>query len=192
MVNDIVREVEKIAEEIGIDRKRSIGEVAAELKVKTHVIRFWEENFPQIKPEVGSGGRRYYYNKQLKTLRRIKRFLYEEGYTIAGLKKLLGRKNKEEFQEEKKQDLDFLLSETPAEWQKRQVIEIDDFISEEMKVEEAEVRVGAGSKINPGARLLDFANLEVPLVDLAVKRGIEDRMVSIRANIAKLKNLWVI
>jgi DNA-binding transcriptional MerR regulator len=191
MVNDIAREVEKIAEEIGIDRKRSIGEVAAELKVKAHVIRFWEENFPQIKPEIGSGGRRYYYNKQLKILRRIKGFLYDEGYTIAGLKKLLGRKNKEEFHEEKKQDLDFLLSETPAEWQKRQMIEIDDFISEDLKVEEVEVRVVAGSKINPGTRLLDFANLEVPLVDLTVKRGIEERIVSIRANIAKLKNLWV-
>ena len=46
---------------------------------------------------------RYYYNKQLKILRRIKKFLYEDGYTIAGLRKLLKAKNKDEFILEKKQ-----------------------------------------------------------------------------------------
>jgi DNA-binding transcriptional MerR regulator len=89
MLHNIAREVQKLADDLGVDRKRSIGEVAKELKVETHVIRFWEENFPQIKPEIGAGKRRYYYNKQLKILKRIKKFLYEEGYTVAGLQKLL-------------------------------------------------------------------------------------------------------
>ena len=89
MPHDIAREIEKLADDLGIDRKRSIGDVAKELKVETHIIRFWEEKFPQIKPEIGTGQRRYYYNKQLKILKRIKKFLYEDGYTIGGLQKLL-------------------------------------------------------------------------------------------------------
>ena len=72
MPHNIAREVEKLADDLGMDRKRSIGEVAKELKIETHVIRFWEEKFPQIKPDIGAGKRRYYYNKQLKVLKRIK------------------------------------------------------------------------------------------------------------------------
>ncbi len=106
MPNDIARELEKLADDLGVDRKRSIGEVARELKVETHVIRFWEEKFPQIKPEIGPGKRRYYYNKQLKVLKRIKQFLYEEGYTIAGLQKLLKKRKQNEYKDE---DLDFIL-----------------------------------------------------------------------------------
>ena len=107
MLQNIAREVQKLADDLGVDRKRSIGEVAKELKVETHVIRFWEENFPQIKPEIGVGKRRYYYNKQLKILKRIKKFLYEEGYTVAGLQKLLKKRKHDDRKEE---DLDIILS----------------------------------------------------------------------------------
>ena len=106
MTNDIAREVEKLADDFGIDKKRSIGEVAQELDVEPHVIRFWEEQFPQIKPEIGKGGRRYYYNKQLKVLKRIKKFLHDEGYTIAGLQKLLKRRKHDSHKEE---DLDIIV-----------------------------------------------------------------------------------
>lgn len=104
---DIAKEVEKLADNLGIDRKRSIGEVAKELKVATHIIRFWEEKFPQIQPEIGNGKRRYYYNKQLKILKRIKKFLYEEGYTIAGLQKLLKKRKQDNYKDE---DLDLILN----------------------------------------------------------------------------------
>ncbi len=100
MYQDIEKELEKFADDFGIDRKRSIGEVAEELGVETHVIRFWEEQFSQIKPEHGKGGRRYYYNKQLKVLKRIKKFLYEEDYTIAGLQKLLKKRKQDSYKEE--------------------------------------------------------------------------------------------
>ncbi|MDX2082614.1 MAG: MerR family transcriptional regulator [Rickettsiales bacterium] len=106
MTNDIAREVEKLADDLGVDRKRSIGEAARELKIETHVIRFWEEKFPQIKPEIGAGKRRYYYNRQLKVLKRIKQFLYEEGYTINGLQKLLKKRKQNNYQDE---DLDIIL-----------------------------------------------------------------------------------
>ena len=106
MTNNIAREVEKLADDFGIDKKRSIGDVAHELGVEPHVIRFWEEQFPQIKPEIGKGGRRYYYNKQLKVLKRIKKFLHEEGYTIAGLQKLLKRRKHNSYKEE---DLDIIM-----------------------------------------------------------------------------------
>lgn len=107
MSNDIAKEIEKLADDFGIDKKRSIGDVAQELNVEPHVIRFWEEQFPQIQPEIGKGGRRYYYNKQLKVLKRIKKFLHDEGYTIAGLQKLLKKRKPDSYKEE---DLDIIAS----------------------------------------------------------------------------------
>jgi DNA-binding transcriptional MerR regulator len=107
VIHDIAKEIEKLADDLGIDRKRSIGDVARELKVETHIIRFWEEKFPQIKPEIGEGKRRYYYNKQLKILKRIKKFLYEDGYTINGLQKLLKQRKHDNYKEE---DLDVIIS----------------------------------------------------------------------------------
>lgn len=177
MTSDITRGVEKIAEELGIDRKRSIGEVAQELKIEPHVIRFWEENFPQIKPQIGAGKRRYYYNKQLKILRRIKKFLYEEGYTIAGLKKLLNRRKKDDSKEE---DLEFLVQAT--EISSSQEIEIDDFINSEVKVE-------IGSKIDPAAKLMDFSNIKVSLFDPRIKKEISHFLQSARQNLKRLKTI---
>ncbi len=124
MNNDIARELEKLADELGEDRKRSIGDVAKELKVETHVIRFWEEKFPQIRPEIGAGKRRYYYNKQLRVLKRIKQFLYEEGYTIAGLQKLLKKRKHNEYKDE---DLDLILSAEIAR-NSQDNFDLDDFI----------------------------------------------------------------
>ncbi len=131
MTNEIAREVEKLAEEFGFDKKRSIGEVAHELGVEPHVIRFWEDNFAQIKPEIGKGGRRYYYNKQIAVLRRIKKFLYEEGYTIAGLQKLLKKRKVDAYKEE---DLDFIALEGDNEF------EIDDFVQVEIVQNQLEGR----------------------------------------------------
>ncbi len=132
MPNDIARELEKLADDLGVDRKRSIGEVARELKVETHVIRFWEEKFPQIKPEIGLGKRRYYYNKQLKVLKRIKQFLYEEGYTIAGLQKLLKKRKQNEYKDE---DLDFILDGDFAKNVHEKNPDDNDFMIEDFIVE---------------------------------------------------------
>lgn len=71
---------------------RTIAEVAEELGVATHVLRFWETKFPQIKPMKRSGGRRYYRPDDVELVRRIRDFLYEKRYTIEGVQKLFKQK----------------------------------------------------------------------------------------------------
>ena len=71
---------------------RTIAEVADELDVATHVLRFWETKFPQIKPMKRSGGRRYYRPDDVELVRRIRDFLYEKRYTIEGVQKLFKEK----------------------------------------------------------------------------------------------------
>lgn len=68
---------------------RTISEVADELDVQQHVLRFWETKFSQIKPLKRGGGRRYYRPEDVRLLRSIHRLLYTEGYTIKGVQKLL-------------------------------------------------------------------------------------------------------
>jgi len=71
------------------DAFRTISEVAQELEVPQHVLRFWESKFPQVKPLKRAGGRRYYRPDDVLLLRRIRQCLYEQGYTIKGVQKLL-------------------------------------------------------------------------------------------------------
>ena len=76
---------------------KTIGEVARDLnlinlkngKLNTHTIRFWEKEFKQIKPKIFSGKRRYYDQKNIETLKKIKFLLKEKGLTINGAKKFL-------------------------------------------------------------------------------------------------------
>jgi len=68
---------------------RTISEVAGDLEVPQHVLRFWESKFPQIKPLKRAGGRRYYRPDDVALLRRIRQCLYDQGYTIKGVQKLL-------------------------------------------------------------------------------------------------------
>jgi DNA-binding transcriptional MerR regulator len=68
---------------------RTISEVADELKVPKHVLRFWEGRFPQIRPMKRGGGRRYYRPEDLTLLRGICHLLHAEGYTIKGVQKIL-------------------------------------------------------------------------------------------------------
>jgi DNA-binding transcriptional MerR regulator len=68
---------------------RTISEVADELDVAQHVLRFWESKFPQVRPLKRGGGRRYYRPEDVELLRQIRSLLYEEGYTIRGAQKLL-------------------------------------------------------------------------------------------------------
>ena len=68
---------------------RTIGEVAEELDLPAHVLRFWESKFPQLRPLKRGGGRRYYRPEDIALLRRIRQCLYQDGYTIRGVQKLL-------------------------------------------------------------------------------------------------------
>lgn len=74
---------------------RTISEVADELSVPQHVLRFWESKFSQVRPLKRGGGRRYYRPEDVTLLRQIRGLLYDHGYTIRGVQKVLregGRK----------------------------------------------------------------------------------------------------
>jgi len=68
---------------------RTISEVADDLHIPQHVLRFWETKFPQVKPMKRGGGRRYYRPDDIALLRRISDLLYIQGYTIKGVQRLL-------------------------------------------------------------------------------------------------------
>ena len=71
------------------DAFRTISEVADEIDVPQHVLRFWETRFTQIRPLKRAGGRRYYRPEDVELLRRIRELLYNNGYTIKGVQRLL-------------------------------------------------------------------------------------------------------
>jgi DNA-binding transcriptional MerR regulator len=79
-VQTVERRVEKSAQAF-----RTISEVATELDVPQHVLRFWESKFTQVRPLKRGGGRRYYRPEDIDLLRRIRTLLYEDGYTIKGV-----------------------------------------------------------------------------------------------------------
>lgn len=76
---------------------RTISEVADELDVQQHVLRFWETKFSQVKPLKRGGGRRYYRPEDVALLKHIHYLLYTEGYTIKGVQKLLKGQGKNQI-----------------------------------------------------------------------------------------------
>ncbi|WP_119458333.1 MerR family transcriptional regulator [Rhodospirillaceae bacterium SYSU D60014] len=80
----VARRVEKSASAF-----RTISEVAQDLDVPQHVLRFWETKFPQVRPLKRGGGRRYYRPEDIELLRGIRSLLYQEGYTIKGVQRLM-------------------------------------------------------------------------------------------------------
>ena len=68
---------------------RTISEVSKDLSLPQHVLRFWETKFVQIKPIKRGGGRRYYRPEDVRLLRGIKSLLYNDGYTIRGVQKVI-------------------------------------------------------------------------------------------------------
>lgn len=82
--------------EKGPDAFRTISEVADELDLPQHVLRFWETRFTQIKPMKRGGGRRYYRPVDVDLLKGIRHLLYDQGYTIKGVQRLL-RENSAQF-----------------------------------------------------------------------------------------------
>ncbi|MEO3387621.1 MerR family transcriptional regulator [Mesorhizobium sp. CAU 1741] len=78
------------------DAFRTISEVAEQLDLPQHVLRFWETRFTQIKPMKRGGGRRYYRPQDVELIKGIRHMLYDQGYTIKGVQKLL-RDNGSQF-----------------------------------------------------------------------------------------------
>lgn len=93
---------------------RTIAEVAEDLGVATHVLRFWETKFPQIKPMKRNGGRRYYRPDDVEIVRTIRDYLYDKRYTIEGVQKLFKEKGVKALIGEEIQK-DFFQEVLPAE-----------------------------------------------------------------------------
>jgi DNA-binding transcriptional MerR regulator len=79
---------------------RTIGELAGELGVPQHILRYWETRFPQLRPLQRAGNRRYYRPDDVALARRIHRLLNQDGYTIRGVQQLLGKGGRAEGEEE--------------------------------------------------------------------------------------------
>ncbi len=107
---------------------RTISEVADDLRIPQHVLRFWETKFPQLKPLKRGGGRRYYRPEDIALLRRISDLLYTQGYTIKGVQRLLREGG---LGEEHESELVFEEPE-PAPDSLRAVIEALEEIAEEL------------------------------------------------------------
>ncbi len=71
---------------------RTIGEVATALGVRQHVLRYWEQQFPMLRPLKRSGGRRYYRPEDVELLNRIDRLINREGYTLKGARQALEKR----------------------------------------------------------------------------------------------------
>lgn len=94
---------------------RTISEVADELAVPQHVLRFWESKFSQIRPLKRGGGRRYYRPEDVELLRRVAQLLYQEGYTIRGAQRLLRTGSAKSDTAPADQTLPFELDPLPAD-----------------------------------------------------------------------------
>ena len=92
---------------------RTISEVSVALDVPQHVLRFWETKFTQVRPMKRAGGRRYYRPEDVQLLFGIRKFLYEDGYTIRGVQKLLRERGGRALYE--RADETFTASTTTAE-----------------------------------------------------------------------------
>jgi DNA-binding transcriptional MerR regulator len=74
------------------DALRTIGELSLALGIRQHVLRYWEDQFPQLQPLKRSGGRRYYRPEDIALVQTIDRLVHQEGYTLKGARMALGGK----------------------------------------------------------------------------------------------------
>jgi len=91
--------------EKSVSAYKTISEVSKQIDVPSHVLRFWETKFAQVKPIKRSGGRRYYRSEDIDVLVQIRTLLYTEGYTIKGAQKALKSNLKTELNYSKIKDL---------------------------------------------------------------------------------------
>ena len=84
----------------------TISKTAKIVGVQSHVLRFWEKKFYSINPKKSLSGRRYYSSKDIEILLRIKKLLYEEGFTIKGAVNLINKKNHKATVNNNKNELD--------------------------------------------------------------------------------------
>lgn len=95
--NDPVVESDRVKPQKSASAFRTISEVADDMDIPQHVLRFWETKFSQVRPLKRGGGRRYYRPEDVALLKRIHHLLYTEGYTIKGVQKLLRGQGKQQI-----------------------------------------------------------------------------------------------
>lgn len=105
------------------DAFRTISEVASELDVPQHVLRFWESKFTQIRPLKRGGGRRYYRPEDVDLLRGVRALLYSDGYTIKGVQKVFREQGVKFVSETGKGTVDSSLAELAREAVRRDLEE---------------------------------------------------------------------
>ena len=89
----------------------TIGEVAELCDVKPHVLRYWEQEFPQLKPVKRRGNRRYYQRQDVLMIRQIRSLLYDQGFTIGGARQRLSGEEQKEDSTQYKQLIHQMISE---------------------------------------------------------------------------------
>jgi DNA-binding transcriptional MerR regulator len=139
---------------------RTISEVADELDVAQHVLRFWESKFPQVRPLKRGGGRRYYRPEDVDLLRQIRSLLYEEGYTIRGAQKLL-------------------------KGQRRPVVESD---NGRASAEQSRHMLGGEPPIGLGRQALQGAP-ELPLERSGLAPEVRERLLDLRTELVALRKV---
>lgn len=102
----------------------TIGEVGHLCCVKPHVLRYWEQEFPQLRPAKRRGNRRYYQREDVVMVRNIRGLLYDEGYTISGARVQLDQVVKQQRQAQKQQQSDSLQSQEQQQQNKQSHNEI--------------------------------------------------------------------
>ncbi len=94
------------------DALRTIGEVASALNIRQHVLRYWEDQFPMLKPLKRSGGRRYYRPEDVALVARIDQLVHREGYTLRGARLALEGKTPVEALQEMTPSLQVAVEES--------------------------------------------------------------------------------
>ena len=89
----------------------TIGEVSLLCAVKPHVLRYWEQEFPQLSPVKRRGNRRYYQRKDVLMIRQIRSLLYDEGFTITGARQRLSGAEQKEDKSQSKQLVKQMIAE---------------------------------------------------------------------------------
>ena len=89
----------------------TIGEVSELCTVKPHVLRYWEQEFPQLKPVKRRGNRRYYQRQDVLMIRQIRSLLYDQGYTIGGARQRMSGEGAQQDETQYKQMLRQMISE---------------------------------------------------------------------------------
>jgi len=109
----------------------TIGEVSELCGVKPHVLRYWEQEFTQLKPVKRRGNRRYYQHHEVLLIRRIRELLYEQGFTISGARNRLDETMRERGSSASGKAADVLVAPGPADLQRirRELSSVIDYLN---------------------------------------------------------------